>query len=48
MPPNAHHDTVGVGEVQSRAAEMPPGLGSFSGDAGNPGTAVRFVDETLG
>jgi len=42
------HDTVGACEVLRRAAEKHPGLQAFSGDAGYRGTAVRFVDETLG
>ncbi|QXP89885.1 transposase [Methylococcus capsulatus] len=31
-----------------RTAEKHPSLQSFSGDTGYRGTAVRFVDETLG
>lgn len=42
------HDTVGACEVLRRAAEKHPSLEAFSGDAGYRGTAVRFVDETLG
>lgn len=41
-------DPVCGGEVMRRAAEKPPGIEAFSGDAGDRGTAVQFVDETLG
>ncbi len=42
------HDTVGACEVLRRAAEQPPQIAAFSGDAGYRGTAVRFVNEALG
>ena len=32
----------------ARAAEKHPSIDAFSGDAGYRGTAVKFVDETLG
>ena len=41
-------DTVAGGSVMARAAEKHPSLQAFSGDAGYRGTAVKFVDETLG
>jgi putative transposase len=52
---NPHHghaakcsDTVAGGPVMARAAEKYPSIEAFSGDAGYRGTAVKFVDETLG
>jgi putative transposase len=41
-------DTVAGGPVMARAAEKYPSIEAFSGDAGYRGTAVKFVDETLG
>ena len=41
-------DTVAGGPVMARAAEKHPSIDAFSGDAGYRGTAVKFVDETLG
>ncbi len=41
-------DTVAGGPVMARAAEKHPSIEAFSGDAGYRGTAVKFVDETLG
>jgi putative transposase len=41
-------DTVNGCEVLRRAAAEHRSLEAFSGDAGYRGTAVRFVDETLG
>jgi putative transposase len=43
-----HSDTVAAGPVLERAAEKHPTIKAFSGDAGYRGTAVTFVDETLG
>jgi putative transposase len=40
--------TVAGGPVMARAAEKYPSIEAFSGDAGYHGTAVKFVDETLG
>lgn len=42
------HDTVGACEVLRRCAEKHPSLQAFSGDAGYRGTAVRYVNDTLG
>ncbi len=42
------NDTVAGGPVMARAAEKHPSLRAFSADAGYRGTAVNFVDETLG
>jgi len=42
------HDTVGACETLYRAAGKHSSLAAFSGDAGYRGTAVRFVDESLG
>ncbi len=41
-------DTKAAGSVLARGAEKYPSLQAFSGDAGYRGTAVTFVDETLG
>lgn len=41
-------DTVSGCEVLRRTAAAHRGIQAFSGDAGYRGTAVRFVDETLG
>jgi putative transposase len=41
-------DTVAGGPVTAGAAEKHPSIEAFSGDAGYRGTAVKFVDETLG
>jgi putative transposase len=41
-------DTVAGGPVMERAAEKHPSIRAFSGDAGYRGTAVRFVEKTLG
>jgi putative transposase len=41
-------DTVAGGPVMARATEKYPSIEAFSGDAGYRGTAVKFVDETLG
>ena len=42
------HDTKGGGNVLQAAAAKCPTLKAFSGDAGYCGTAVEFVDNTLG
>jgi len=41
-------DTVAGGPVMERAAEKHPRIRAFSADAGYRGTAVRFVEKTLG
>ena len=42
------HDTIAACDVLGAAREKCPGFKAFSGDAGYRGTAVRFVEETLG
>lgn len=42
------HDTKAAGSVLGAASEKYPTLKAFSGDAGYRGTAVNFVEETLG
>jgi putative transposase len=42
------NDTVAGGPVMERAAEKHPGIRAFSADAGYRGTAVNFVEKTLG
>jgi putative transposase len=41
-------DTKSAGAVLERCAEKYSSIQAFSGDAGYRGTAVKFVDETLG
>jgi putative transposase len=41
-------DTVAGGPVMARALEKHSSIQAFSADAGYRGTAVKFVDETLG
>ncbi len=42
------HDTKGGGDVLRAAVAKHPTLRAFSGDEGYRGTAVRFVEDTLG
>jgi putative transposase len=41
-------DTVAAAPILARAAEKHPSIRAFSADAGYRGTAVKFVDKTLG
>jgi putative transposase len=41
-------DTKAAGSVLARGLEKYPSIKAFAGDAGYSGTAVTFVDETLG
>ena len=43
-----HSDTKAAQSVLARGAEKFPSLKAFSGDAGYSGTAVAFVEQTLG